>query len=587
MSETEPLDCPHGERCGGCAFLRVPYVRQLARKGAALAQDLARYPEHASLPIEPVAAAEPNRAYRVRAKLVFGKDGALGLYARNSHDVVDIPHCQVLAPALWRVSVAARRALNGLTPALDGLDLRLVDRGVMVTLIAPRGTSRLALEHLADVLRAASPDVCSLAASFRAEPSASLLGGGHVSLRGNEVEQHHVDPRGPYHLASHGAFAQAHLGQADAAHRAIEGELRALGAVCVLELYAGSGALSLRLASAGFTITCVEAFAPALAQIERAAREQRLTVSARRGDAEHVLGALGPARFDAVIVNPPRRGLSPEVRRRAAAGAPRAIVYMSCSPATLARDLAHLRLLGYAATRIAPFDMIPQSEAVECLVTLQPTRAPAPTVIYEDDQFIAVIKSGYERLDQGRDSLLARVRALPGASEAVVVAAVRLDLDSSGVCLFARTPATQPAFRLCPTFVALARGITHKKGHLRVPTGPERASGHTRYQRTAVHGGHSLLTLFPSPGSAGSASSLGIVRRQLAGIGHPILGDRRCGDPASNTFFEHRHGLDRSFLHCTALELVLEAGSFKIEAPLSGELVAALSSASEQAAPAR
>ncbi|HEY3665797.1 MAG TPA: hypothetical protein VGL19_07355, partial [Polyangiaceae bacterium] len=336
MTETELLDCPHGVRCGGCAFLRVPYPEQLLRKGAAVARAFERYAEHAGVAQQAVAGATPTRAYRARAKLVFGATGALGLYARDSHDVVDIPECRVLAPALQRVSEAARRTLSGVAPALDGLDLRLVDAGVLVTLIAPHGTALMDLTRWAHALKSESPDVRSVAASFRAAQSATLLGTGHVQLLGDDVEPHHLLVSGPYHLAAHGAFTQAHLGQANAAHDAMEAELRRLSARRVLELYAGSGALSLRLAAVGFELTAVEAFGPALAQAERAAQAQGLTLRTRMAQAERALRDLRSenARFDALIVNPPRRGLSIEVRRNAAALEPRAILYMSCDPAT-------------------------------------------------------------------------------------------------------------------------------------------------------------------------------------------------------------------------------------------------------------
>ena len=583
MTESTALDCPHGARCGGCALLGVPYPEQLALKGSATHLAFARYAEHAGLHIAPVTAASPTRAYRARAKLVFDASGSLGLYARDSHDVVDIPECRVLAPELMRVAHTARSTLSRKLPTLAGLDLRLVDAGVLVTLIAPEGTPHAALQPLADSLCAASPEVSSVAASFRAANAATLLGTGHVLLRGAAVEPHHLASDGPYHLAAHGAFTQAHLGQANAAHRAIERALRSLNAQRVLELYAGSGALSLRLAQRGFQMTAVEAFAPALAQAERAAREQRLALHTKAGSAEHVLRELSAqnVHFDAIIVNPPRRGLSAEVRRNAAALGAQGIVYMSCAPDTLARDLSHLQVLGYAATEVAPFDMIPHSAAVECLVTVRRSAVPTPTVLYEDAQCIAVVKSGYESVTGeagSARSLLERVRGLPGAQQAVAVPLAVLDRDASGVCLFARTPALLPDLeRACSaaehTFVALVRGVTHKKGRIRRPVRDARRSllASTRYERRAVHGGHSLLNLYPEHGSAL------YLRQHLASIGHPLLGDAR-GDGASNTFFEHRHGLDRSFLHRAALTLTLGDEPRTLQAPLPGELAAVLAS---------
>jgi len=590
MTESEILDCPHGARCGGCAFLGLPYSEQLTRKRAFVERALSPYPQLAQVRLEPVAGALPRVGYRARAKLVFGKDGALGLFERDSHTVVDIPECQVLSPALARVVAAARRALSHAAPALDGLDVRLVDDGVLATLIAPQGTPLADLERLARALRAETSEVCSIAASFREAGAATVLGTGHVLLFGDEVSAHHLLEAGPYHWAAHGAFTQAHIGQANAAHGRIERALKELGAHRVLELYAGSGALALRLAAAGFDVTAVEAFGPALAHLQRAAAEQKLSLRTLNGQAERVLRDLDPRalRSPALIVNPPRRGLSAEVRRRASALEPSAIVYMSCDPGTLARDLSHLSELGYAAEQLWPFDMIPHSSAVESLVVLRRAALPAPQVLYEHEHWLAVLKSGYEPVSSEagfEHSLLERVRKLPGASAAVPLSAQRLDQDSSGVCLFARTegalPALEQAFRAgTQSFVALCRGVTHKRGRIRRPV---RESGRvvsasTRYLRESVRGGHSLLTIWPEQATPPQ------LRQLLLGVGHALLGDSRFGDAASNTYFEHRHGLDRSFLHCSAVTLISASSHITCEAPLPGELKAVLANLSEQTA---
>ena len=590
MTESEILDCPHGARCGGCAFLGVPYGEELSQKHAFVQRGMARYPQLAKLKLAPVAGASPTQAYRARAKLVFGTDGALGLYERDSHSVVDIPECRVLSPVLARVVAVARRVLSHATPALDGLDVRQVDDGALVTLIAAQGTPIAELQRLARALSAEASEVRSVAASFREPGAATVLGTGHVLLSGEEVSAHHLLASGPYHLAAHGAFTQTHIGQANAAHGRIEHALKELGASRVLELYAGSGALALRLAAAGFDVTAVEAFGPALAHVERAAREQKLALRTLNGIAERVLREIDGRgeRFQALLVNPPRRGLSTEVRRRASALLPSAILYMSCDPATLARDLAHLSELGYAAEELWPFDMIPHSSAVESLVVLRRAELPAPKVLYEHQDWLAVLKSGYEPVSPEpgfEHSLLDRVRQLPGASAALPLASQRLDQDSSGVCLFARTeaalPALEQAFRAgTQSFVSLCRGVTHKRGRIRRPVreGGRVVSASMRYLRERVQGGHSLLTVWPEQASPAQ------LRQLLVGVGHAVLGDTRFGDPASNTYFEHRHGLDRSFLHCSAVTLISENSHITCEAPLPGELSAVLFNLGEQTA---
>jgi 23S rRNA (uracil1939-C5)-methyltransferase len=591
MTETDTLDCPHGTRCGGCAFLGVPYPEQLEQKWRLLQRGVLRYPEHAALRLAKVEGAEPIRAYRIRAKLVFGADGVLGLFERDSHDVVDIPECRVLAPPLARVAAAARRVFSRARPELDALDLRQVDDGVLVTLIAAEGTPLEDLKRLSLALCSECSEVRSVAASFRALGAATVLGTGHVLLAGNEVERHHLQSSGPYHLAAHGAFTQVHPGQANAAHTAIERALTECGARRVLELYAGSGALSLRLAGAKFAMTAVEAFAPALAQAERAAREQNLKLTTVTGSAERALAELRArgARFDALIVNPPRRGLSVEVRRAAAALDVATILYMSCNPETLARDLAELRDLGYLAQELRPFDMIPHSQAVECLVALRRGPIPAPRVLHESVHLLGVFKSGFEPVSREAGvpgALLDRVRRLPGAHEALPLPAQRLDQDTSGVCLFARTASALPALERAfyagtHSFVGLCRGVSHKRGRIRRPVreGRRVVQASTRYLRDGLRSGHSLLTIWPERACPWH------LRQLLAGVGHPLLGDAHFGDAASNAFFEHRHGLDRSFLHCSAVTLALESGPLTIEVALPGELLAVLASLSEQSAP--
>ena len=94
----------------------------------------------------------------------------------------------------------------------------------------------------------------------------------------------------------------------------------------------------------------------------------------------------------------------------------------------------------------------------------------------------------------------------------------------------------------------------------------------TRYRRRAVVGGHSLLELFPEHGRKHQ------LRRHLAAIGHPILGDARYGQPASNQHASHRHGLDRPFLHCASLRISRAGRPIEIQAPLAGDLEAVLAS---------
>jgi 23S rRNA (uracil1939-C5)-methyltransferase len=268
-----------------------------------------------------------------------------------------------------------------------------------------------------------------------------------------------------------------------------------------------------------------------------------------------------------VIVNPPRRGLEPAVRRALAALAPKALVYVSCEPRTLARDLAHLARLGLAPESVLPLDMIPLSDAIECCALLAPAPPPAPRVLFEDEHTLALDKAPFEDTEAGPDSLLARARRALGYPELTPL--VALERDVSGVCWFAKTPTAaanlrEEVARAELWFSALVSGISHKKG--KVERRGKEGHCRLRYVRRGVQSGHSLLDVLAAPGSARE------LRRLLASIGHPVLGDDRHGKAVTNRYFEHRHGLDRPLLHCARLRLGLPQGTLDIEAPLSADL---------------
>jgi 23S rRNA-/tRNA-specific pseudouridylate synthase len=177
-------------------------------------------------------------------------------------------------------------------------------------------------------------------------------------------------------------------------------------------------------------------------------------------------------------------------------------------------------------------------------------------------------------------SLLERVRARPGAGAAVPVH--RLDAETSGVCLFARAPGAAAAVQRAladpaagKRYQALVRGVGRARGRIAralVEDGRPRPAA-TRYRRLSVVSGHALLEVAPETGRTHQ------IRRHLASIGQPVLGDARHGHAASNRHVFERAGLDRPFLHCAALEL--PALGLRLAAPLAPDLAAVLARLAE------
>jgi 23S rRNA (uracil1939-C5)-methyltransferase len=588
------MPCVH-THCGGCALLQLSAPEQLARKRAHVSGEFLRHHELTPVQLQDVVAADPAFAYRRRAKLVVSRRGEIGLYARGTHDVVDIPHCLVMTPALMALLAQVRARLVGRPLPLMGIDVRELrsarGQGILVTLIGDardQETLRLFGRELSEL-----DGVLGVALSVRESRAPQLLGDTPVCIAGAQLAADTLTEGGPYHYATYGAFVQAHRQQAQAVAMRVREHVRAgLGTLehaRVLELYAGSGALGIALAAQQARVVLVERYEPALALAARAAEEQGLRgLATRVGDAEQVLGDLLRARerFDAVVVDPPRRGLTSGVRRAIAQLGPRVVVYVSCDPQTLGRDLADFARLGFSATKAEPFDMMPQSDDVECVVCLH-AAAPAPLrVVYEDDELIAVDKPPHMPTIPEAEyphSLLERLRTQLGAD--ALHAVHRLDVGTSGVCLFTRHSARVAGLAAAlaegqKRYVALARGITHNKGIVKTPLREPGAlrDATTRYTRKTVLSGHSLLHVRPEQGR------LHQVRRHLAALGHPVLGDARYGDDPSNRHFEHKHGLDRPFLHLGNIQLRHPGSGMALilEAALPGDLQAVLASLKAQ-----
>jgi 23S rRNA (uracil1939-C5)-methyltransferase len=343
--------------------------------------------------------------------------------------------------------------------------------------------------------------------------------------------------------------------------------------------------LALELCARGFQVCAVEVYAPALAAAAQAAREQGLErLQCRAAEAEEAVrdSVARGEHFDAVLMNPPRRGLSSALRELLPRLRARALVYVSCDPETLARDLSDLAQRGWAARETQPFDMIPLTSGVETVVVLE-RAAPFPIrVLYEDAELLAVDKPPHlpTTPDEAHESsLLQRLQHERGLPELTPVH--RLDVGTSGVCLFAKQRSAVHALseRLRAGekhYLALVRGAIRAKGIVRAAL---REQGKTRpavsrYTRVGRKGSHSLVRVRPEQGRTHQ------VRKHMAAIKHPLLGDVRYGDAASNRYLEHRHGLDRTFLHAARVVLAPagETAALVLEAPLAADLRAVLAS---------
>ena len=413
--DTQRVDCAHADRCGGCPIIALAYGEQLSLKRGRVVQSVARYPALELVYTEPVASADPVTAYRTRAKLIVAPGPKVGLFAKGGgHQVVDIPTCRVLSPVLARVAEIVRARATGDAPpvfapyepggtgALRAIDLREI-RGpdgprVLVTLVLQRARA----PEIAELRAAATslieelPEIAGVAVHFHDGEAPQILGSETTPLVGSASMPDRLGAS--VHLATFGSFVQAHRGQAERVHQMlIEGLGVARAAVQkrkvrVLDLYGGSGAIALALGAAGADVHLVESFGPAVEQARAAARSQEIRLTGEHADAATALRGLleRGEKFDAAVVNPPRRGMSALAREWIARFDLTALAYVSCDPDTLARDLDHLARLGYSTASLRPLDMIPLTDEVETVAILRKGSTPTPRVAYEDDEILIV-----------------------------------------------------------------------------------------------------------------------------------------------------------------------------------------------------
>lgn len=360
--ERQEPGCSHHLRCGGCDYLHVAPEAERAAKRRQLS-------EVVGLPAAEILESPRELGYRALAKLVVTAEGLLGSYRPHSHDVEDMQGCLVHAAGVERIVDRLRETLAA---APRPVDLRYVlvrgsfaDGKAVVTLVVRAlrsATPRFLLPALS-----AMPEVVRVIATENDSEGDALLVGGPEELlldRGFPVER--VGPIEQWLDA--GAFAQVNPG---AAARLYEraAELAAPSGRAVLDLYSGSGGLGLTMAARGArTVTGIERSAEAVTAAERAARRLGYEARARFIAAKVSPEAVAPLAAEVVVLNPPRAGAGAAVMRALALKAPYRMIYVSCNPMTLARDLEVLREgAEVSEERLLGVDLFPRTRHIEAL----------------------------------------------------------------------------------------------------------------------------------------------------------------------------------------------------------------------------
>lgn len=324
--ERVPPRCKHFARCGGCHWQHIDYAAQFVYKRQVVAEQLARIGGLADAPVLPVIPAPDPWHYRTHITLRLSADGRPAFVAVDGRTLVPIEECHIIRPQI-------RAALDAPLP-----------RGKQVRVQADSAGQTAAF-----VMQALPDDDA---------------GGASDSQRAFEYVINGRTLR-----CTAGSFFQVNLPQAARLVDLALERLALTGTERVLDLYSGVGLFTVFLAAAAREALAIEAFAPAVRDAQRnLAAFDNVRLCA--GKIEAALPAL-PGPFDAALVDPPRVGMERAALRALAEAAPRRIVYVSCDPATLARDAKRLVEAGYALADVQPIDMFPQTFHIECVARFE------------------------------------------------------------------------------------------------------------------------------------------------------------------------------------------------------------------------
>ena len=382
---TTNIICKKELECLGCPLIGMKYQAQLDYKQQRVAAALSANGVAHDSSVLPTLAAEPPTAYRASAKLVFARKREkvlIGLYRRGSHDVVDCPDCPVHHPLINRIvavvrdevqrqgiSVYSPRHMNGLLRYLLIRVSPLNDRA-MVTLVS-NFRDLQQLPKLGKWLMRKVPEVISVHQNVNSSSGNVIFGQETLKLHGTPDL---IDRVGDIRLRiAPGAFFQVNTRQASRIYALVREWAQLKTNEKALDLYCGIGGIALHLAKDAGRVFGIEVVPEAVRNAADNARLNNLeNCHFQAGDAAVELNRLSQqiASLAVAVINPPRKGCDAEVLETLIEFGPQRLIYVSCDPDSLARDLALLTHRHYRVEKVQPVDMFPQTAHVETVVLL-------------------------------------------------------------------------------------------------------------------------------------------------------------------------------------------------------------------------
>ena len=373
-------DCPYFPRCGGCTYRHMSYDEELLLKKQRVQDALARI-GGSDVVVEEILGGEDTLRYRNKAQYPVSASGAVGFYRARTHEVIECESCLLVRPEAEAAAEALRRYLTKYK--VSGYD-EVTGKGLVRHLYVRSNTKGECLicvladaeklpheQELASMLREACPTTVGIVLGTNTAKNNVILGDRYRTLWGGDRLEDTLCGQ-TFHL-SVPSFYQVNHTQCERLYAKAVEFAQPTGSETVLDLYCGVGTITLTMAKAAGKVIGAEIVPEAITDAEDNARRNGVTnAEFFCGDAGEIAAKLAKEHLcpDVVCVDPPRKGLAEDVVTTIARMAPSRVVYVSCDPATLARDIKRFAEVGYTAVRACAVDLFPRADHVETVVLL-------------------------------------------------------------------------------------------------------------------------------------------------------------------------------------------------------------------------
>jgi 23S rRNA (uracil1939-C5)-methyltransferase len=330
-------------RCGGCHFQHIDYAAQLDYKRAIVIDQFKRIGGFADATVLPTIPSPDEWGYRNHATFHVDDDGSLCYVGTDNRTLIPVEECHIIRPELLDLLGELDFEDN---PGLDRVRLQVGSDGDSMVILSTKDDQAPELEVNIPV---------SVNFLLSDNEPVNLIGSSNLTYT----------VRGRRFRVTAGGFFQVNVPQAERLVDLVLERLNLQGGETVLDLYAGVGLFTAFIAERASLVTSIESYPPAVTDADENLADLD-NIDLIEGSVEDVLAELDEP-VDAVVIDPPRTGVEPAVLDRLDDLGVRTIVYVSCEPATLARDAKRLTAKGFRLVDVQPVDMFPQTYHIECV----------------------------------------------------------------------------------------------------------------------------------------------------------------------------------------------------------------------------